>query len=273
MVSLRTNLSLDKSAAVTGGLILVLGVFLAGLAVFDLALPKPSLVLNAPINLEQANAIVHQATIHSDKRRIAITENWLQWALGKLYPPLARTQNADRLLAVSLTECSERSQILKVLAESAGHRCRFVGLNGHVVLEVETDRGWQVADPDYAVVYPVGIESLQAPASTALIRDTLAAAGHAEPQIEQYLGIVQSAEDNTVLPIGGPLSPRLAAVEAWCERLALPLPLGMVVIGASLLLGVKRRTRVPVAVDRQEYRTWPGLTPVACETSPRQPAA
>lgn len=188
----------------------------------------------AAFDLREATEHIYRGTTHSTDRRIAITENWLQWTLGQLHPPLARTQNADRLLAGQLTDCSERSLILKTLAEHSGHPCRFVGLSGHVVLEVQICDRWQVADPDYGVVYPVAITALERDGGTALLEETLQAAGHESAVVEQYRQIVQSTEDNVVLPVASPLSPRLDAIERSCIWLAVLLPLGLVIVGGLL---------------------------------------
>jgi hypothetical protein len=276
MVSLRTNLwQLRQSAALVAGLlILLLGSGLTAATVSGRIWRGSSALESAangelqsyvaslrrgttPFNLADANHKVFVATRHSDDRRIALTENWLQWSLGHVYAPLARTQNAELLMASARGDCSERSQILKTLAEDAGHRCRFAGLSGHVVLEVETARRWQVADPDYGVVFPLGIETLQRPQAEPLIRSTLARSSYPPATIELYLSIVQSAKDNVVMPVGSPLSPRLAVVERWCERLALPLPLGMILCGVALLFGYRRRRASQSARGRREL---PGPT-------------
>ena len=285
MVSLRTSMAgLRRSPAFVPAAVLAVGIGLTVLAIGgriwhaleDRHLPASAELIQfatsvqrgAPFDLGEANRAVYEGTTHSDNRRVTITESWLQWSLGKLYAPLSRTQNAYRLMAGALADCSERSQILRALVEASGHRCRFVGLDGHVVLEVETSGRWQVADPDYGVVYPVGIEALQQPAAVPLIRDTLASAGHQGPKVELYLDIVQSAENNVVLPIGSPLSPRLAVVEEWCDRLALPLPLSMIALGLVL----RRRTRRWRATTA-EYGRAVAIIPIACETGRRQPAA
>lgn len=281
MVSLRTNRwGLRHSRAAAAGVLILLGCGLTALAIAgrvkhgasladsaaDPALKNyaASLRGGAPFDLEQANRTIYLTTTHSDDRRISVTENWLQWSLGKLYPPLARTQNAERLMAGSIANCSERSQMLKTLAEGAGLRCRFVGLAGHVVLEVETGSGWQVADPDYGVIYPLGIQALQQPAAAPLIRRTLASGSHPPPTIDLYLEIVQSAEDNVIMPVGSPLSPRLAVVEHWCERLALPLPLGLLLTGLVLARAVSF-VRIRCGI----WQRVGAVNQAACESGPQ----
>ena len=204
----------------------------------------------APFDLSEATRRIYHGTTHSVQRRIAFHENWLQWTLGRLYPPLARTQNTDRLLLGGLTDCSERCQILKTLAERAGHDCRFAGLGGHVVLEVKAPSGWQVADPDYGVAYPVGIAAFQDDASTPLIVHSLSAAGYPPPTIERYHAIVQSADDNVVLPPGSPLSPRLHRVEQACSWLAIVIPLGSLLAGIAMLRATPARRRSPAEPRR-----------------------
>lgn len=245
MVSLRTNLVGKSRLARLGKGLILLGAALLALHVagtllhvatetrdpHSLAAYGAGLRRGETFELRQATREIYLGTVHSDHRRLAFTENWLQWTLGKVHPPLACTQNTDRLIAGSIANCSERSQILKTLAEEAGHECRFVGLAGHVVLEVRTPRGWQVADPDYGVVYPVGIGQLEQAGGEELVRTTLDAAGYPRLTIDRYWEIVGSRNDNVVLPIGSALSPRLDVVERACVWLALLLPLGSIGTG------------------------------------------
>ena len=76
-------------------------------------------------DLEEATWWVRMGTVHSGRREIKPTENWLQWLAGFAYPALWRTQDTEALIAGGRAECSERSMILKAIVESAGHRCRF----------------------------------------------------------------------------------------------------------------------------------------------------
>lgn len=188
----------------------------------------------ARFDLEAATHLVHGATTHSDERRIGITENWLQWLGGKCYPPLSRIQSTKRLLANQLANCSERAQILKSLAETAGLSCRFVGLNGHVVLEVKQGGRWVVADPGYDVVFSASLSDLEQPTAAPGIRARLLAAGYAPETVENYLAIVQSPGDNVVLPVGSALSPRLYRAEIACAWLAWLFPLGSILCGLRL---------------------------------------
>lgn len=107
---------------------------------------------NERFELSDATTRVYQGIVHQEPRYVAPGENWLQAALGLIYGPIKKTQDTNRLLAGGIANCSERSQILKTIAESAGYQCRFVGLQGHVVLEVLDGDRWRMADPDYGVV-------------------------------------------------------------------------------------------------------------------------
>jgi hypothetical protein len=258
MVSLRTNLV--WKARIGMGLVLggaaLLTLHVAGTWLHlttescephSLAAYVAGLRRGQPFELDRATREVYLGTVHSDHRRLAFTENWLQWTLGKVHPPLACTQDTNRLIAGSIANCSERSQILKTLAEEAGHECRFVGLSGHVVLEVRTPRGWQVADPDYGVVYPVGITQLEQAEGEPLVRTTLGAAGRPRLTIDRYWQIVGSRSDNVVLPIGSPLSPRLDVVERGCIWLALLLPLASIGAGVVLRRMATGRSRTTAA--------------------------
>jgi hypothetical protein len=191
----------------------------------------------APFDLEKATRVVHQGTVHSDDRRIGLAENWLQWSLGRWYPPLSHVQNTRRLVSGGLANCSERAQILKSLAENTGHACRFVGLNGHVVLEVQWHGVWRVVDPDYGVVYDADLNELQTSVGLSQVRDKLAEAGYDSATIDRYVDILGSTKDNVVLPVGRPLSPRLFALEAACGWMAWVMPVCSVMLGACALWG------------------------------------
>jgi hypothetical protein len=158
-------------------------------------------------------------------------ENWLQAALGLIYRPIKTTQDTDRLLAGGIANCSERSQILKTIAESADYPCRFVGLQGHVVLEVLDGDRWRMADPDYGVVFDRGVESLASPEHQPDVVAALASRGYPSQTIVSYLELLQSTNDNQFLPIGSPLSPRLYKLEQACNWLIYILPTTAILVG------------------------------------------
>jgi hypothetical protein len=163
----------------------------------------------------------------------------MQWALGLVYPPLARSQDTKRLIAGRLANCSERSQILKTIAEAAGCECRFVGLQGHVILEVRFQDQWHVADPDYGVVFPHSISQVEQEEYQPIVREQLSHAGHNPVAIENYVALLNSRHDNAILPSGSPLSPRLYTVEQLCRRLTWVIPLTL--LGCGWLLSSRAK--------------------------------
>lgn len=291
MVSLRNSLpALRRGALVTGRIALLVGVGLLLLNALGLAVHSrstnhssqngslreyvASLRTGAAFDLGEATRRIYLGTTHSDARRIAVTENWLQWALGRIYPPLSRTQDTDRLIAGNLANCSERSQILKDLAECAGCDCRFAGLSGHVVLEVKLPRGWHVADPDYGVVYPLGIAELQQAKNQRLVGQTLYSAGYSRPVIERYIQILQSTEDNVVLPVRSPLSPRLDLAERACHWLVWLIPWGCILFSAAAQMAFLRSAfadRLKLSGSNRKSVSGLGVATAAC--SPSQAAS
>ena len=163
----------------------------------------------------------------------------LQFGLGLLYEPLSRTQDSARLLDGGGANCSERCAILKVICEAAGYRCRYAGLEGHVVLEVRWRGRWHTADPDYGVVFASGVHDLADPKCEKLITSRLAERGYSQATIQHYLAILQSTGNNRVLAEGVELSPRLMRIERICRWAIWILPL-VLLVGGSWLLRTNR---------------------------------
>lgn len=187
-------------------------------------------------DLDRAMQLIQRATVHSDERRISFAENWLQWTMGYAYPPAARIQSTDALILGGVANCSERSQILKSLAESAKIPCRFVGLSGHVVLEMQLEpETWWTVDVDYGIVYPITVDQLAHPSSEACMRDELLSRGYAPAVIERYVSIFRTQDDNLVLPVGRSLSPRLEMLEQACRWGVWGLPLALLSLGGGLI--------------------------------------
>lgn len=189
-------------------------------------------------DLEEATWWVRMGTVHSGRREIKPTENWLQWLAGFAYPALWRTQDTKALIAGGRAECSERSMILKAIVESAGHRCRFIGLSGHVMLEVEWEGGWRVADPELGIVFGESFAELQREESLGQVEARLVGVGLRPHEVAHYLEILASADDNVTLPVGAALSPRLMFIERVLKPLACLFP------ALSLSLGLTLRRRV-----------------------------
>jgi hypothetical protein len=189
----------------------------------------------ASFNLRTANQLVYANTTHDDNRRISFTENWMQWCLGQFYDPILQTQDTASIIRGNRANCSGRCQVLKSFAEAAGLECRFVGLNGHVVLEVKDGARWRVADPDYNVVYNQSLDELKQPDSQNVIRRALRGR-YSRQAIKTYTEIFQSAEDNVRLPIGEALSPRLNWMEQTLKWLVWLTPLPFLLFGQILAL-------------------------------------
>lgn len=193
----------------------------------------------ATFDLNKATLVVHQSTSHNSTRLIGWHENWVQWIAGFAYAPLRRTQNTDLLIAGQNAECSERAQILKTMAEEFGQQCRFVGLGGHVVLEVATESDWQVADPEFGLTFPVNTTRLADECQQSSIEQALRSRDVNEEQIANYVQIIQSQDDNVRLPIGESLSPRLKLAEEACAWLAWIIPIACYVSALGYFISAR----------------------------------
>lgn len=186
--------------------------------------------------LAEATDVVYKGTTHDRIRYIEFRENWVQWLVGSLYAPLRRTQDTNLLIRGGVAECSERSQILKTIAEDRGYRCRFVGLGGHVLLEVFIDNQWHVADPEFGLIFLRNASDLAEKKHEEEIRNALQARNIHHDQIEHYLAIVQSKEDNLRMSIGQSISPRLKVLEEICKWLSWFIPVACLVASFSYFL-------------------------------------
>jgi hypothetical protein len=171
----------------------------------------------------RACRLVHSMTEHRIDRRIDPTENWVQWTLGQFYPPLLRTRDPDRILEKGYGDCSERVVVLRTLAMRSGLPSRIVGLGGHVVLEIFANGKWFTADPDYGVVYVGTVEEL-ARCDPDYLANPLLDAGYPKHQIDAYIQILQSNDDNIAMPIDSPISPRLYWLEEMSGFVLLAMP-------------------------------------------------
>ena len=189
---------------------------------------KLKALLDTPMHsfsLEYVNQIVFETLVHSDSRRVLPQENWLLWAAGVFYEPLGRTQLPSRIVAGGGGLCNELSAVVNEVAMINGLQTRFIGLSGHVVAEVKTADGWQIADPDYGVVYPHGLKEMEKADMTPLIVNELAGKGYTPWKIDKYLTILQSADDNTTQSVNTAISPRLYAAELLAEWLKWIIPM------------------------------------------------
>lgn len=195
-----------------------------------------------PFDLEEATLAVYNGTSHTTPRFIQVHENWVQWIGGKIHAPLRRTQHTALLINGQIAECSERAQILKTIAEKHGHLCRFVGLGGHVVLEVAMDHVWHVADPEFGLTFPVSITKLSDQNREASIIEALRRRNIHEEQISNYLHILQSEKDNTRLRIGEAISPRLELIENISGWLTWLIPLACYISALGYFISARSGT-------------------------------
>ncbi len=175
-------------------------------------------------DLDVVNEAIFNSIIHSDQRRIQIYENWLLWLAGKFYEPLSRTQNSERIVAGEGGICSEVAAVMNSIAIRNGLNARFIGLNGHVISEVQTVNGWRIADPDYGVTYPGSLKLLEGENGPVIIRNVLKAKGYRKDTIDSIIYFFQSSEDNVVFDVGVALSPRLYKFEIFAEWLKWIIP-------------------------------------------------
>jgi hypothetical protein len=183
-------------------------------------------------DLEDVNDTIFESIIHSDKMKIHLFDNWLLWLGGRFYEPLSRTQNPRRIISGGGGLCSEVSAVLNSIARLNGFETRYIVLNGHVVSEIRTEYGWRVADPDYGVTYPVGLETLEKNDGAPLMRQLLRNRGYDENTIDLYIQQFQSSEDNMVTDVDVALSPRLNTIELASEWLKWIIPTLIIILGA-----------------------------------------
>lgn len=195
---------------------------------------------------EICRQLTHQTFLslaHRDNRRIDWDENYLQWLAGLIYSEAGRVQLSDQVLNGQAALCSKAC---RVLADQL-HRfddngqpiaTRLVGLSGHVVLEVQCQERWFLADPDFGIFVEASVQELAQDFSPAAA--ALAERGFNSESIELYRDCLVSTDDNETKPVGQPLSPRLYAL-AWHTRwLAWVIP--GVLIGIAVFFRRRLRT-------------------------------
>lgn len=184
-------------------------------------------------DIRNVSNTIFESIAHNDKRRISIFENYLLWLAGKFYYPLGKTQDPYRIVSGGEGICSEVSMLFNSIARLNGYEARFVGLNGHVVSEIKTDHGWYVVDPDYGVVYPVGLEVLESEAGIPMMTTMLSERGFSKATIQSYIQFFHSSEDN-VIASGAALSPRLYLIERLSDWLKWIVPVLLIVLGGMI---------------------------------------
>lgn len=177
------------------------------------------------------NKEIFRSIAHSDKRKIQLYENWVLWLAGKFYEPLADTQMPERIVSGEGALCSEASAVFNSIAKLNGVKARFIGLDGHVVSEVQTDKGWRVVDPDYGVIYPVSFQDLKKKQGASIIRNELKKSNYDEEVINWHIQTYQSSQQAFISPVDIAISPRLYVVELASGWLKWIIPLMLLIYG------------------------------------------
>ncbi len=193
-------------------------------------------------DVRHATDLVFESLIHSGNRRIDIRENWLLWGLGLIYEPISRTQSPKRIVSGGVAICSEAAEVLNHLSNINGHSSRFIGLDGHVISEIQVDNKWYLADADYGITFPVGyleLINMDATESYQILQSLLNERGFDEERVKLYSEVLFTAGNNTVQNIQEKQSPRLW----YIENIALPLKWGLTLIFGLISLVIYKNSR------------------------------
>lgn len=190
--------------------------------------------------LEHTTDLIFKTIQHSEYRSVQIYENWLFWLMGRFSDSFIRTQNPRRLAAGQHALCGEVAILLNSIMEAGNHNTRLVYLGGHVVSEVETRTGWQIADPDYGVTYKADLKTLEGPRGPEIMREALSAAGYGEKKIDNYVSIFKSAADNIYAETSRYLNPRINILEVITDYLKWIIPLIFLAFSVPFKKVVKR---------------------------------
>jgi hypothetical protein len=268
----RAILTMYAALAIVGAVLLivdVVGLFVplrndaiyaepnAGFGLGDLTLPAAGLraaLVRQPA--EAADAYVRRSAVAVQqglahywrpeqaaryRLHLPIWENWVLWALGFWQPQafgLYEFCDPARALDRGVGLCSQHA-ILEVDAlHRAGIPAQIIGSRRHVLVTAEVTPGvWWLVDPDYGVVVPQDLSTVQArpeliaaayrPTDVALLTDVYATETFARyPDIAAYCGARLPIENlaymfKWVLPLLalalGAL-PWLALAPEWCSR-------------------------------------------------------
>jgi hypothetical protein len=103
-----------------------------------------------------------------------------------------RSQEPSRIVDQGWGLCSDKVAVLTDIALSQGIDARSIGLNGHVVAELEVEPGkWRLIDPAYELIFPASYEELTT-THTHLLYEKYASEGSTVP------AMFLSTADNTI---------------------------------------------------------------------------
>lgn len=189
-------------------------------------------------------AAINDRLIHGDSDH-GFFSNWVMWSLGFLNDNVGLARTPDVLLRTQASGlCSEASYLMVAAAKREGLPARHVGLNGHVVAEIEIDGTWHLYDPDMDVRSGM---SRDGESFGDFNIDTLAAdsvlAHKAYPA--KYAAMIASTDDNKT---GAPYAQfnvgaqRLMQLEQLAEWLKFAIPVIGFLVAAGIVRWAKKRT-------------------------------
>lgn len=187
-------------------------------------------------DLEEINALVFETIFHTDSRKYSLSENYLLYFGGFIHEYISSPQYPQSIIRGGGGLCSEISAVLKHILGEADVTARFIGLQGHVVLEVELDEKRVVADPDYGIVYEYPLEELEERGEE-IIPPLLEEVGYPGDMVEPVVEVFTDSEGNVVLREGEHLSGRLYIIERTAGFLKWLIPAGFLLLGGK---GLKR---------------------------------
>ncbi len=183
-------------------------------------------------DLEEINEIVFERIFHTDKRKYSFTENYLLYLGGFFHEYISSPQNPKAIIKGGGGLCNEISAVLRHILRKAGVPARYIGLQGHVALEVKIEDEWVVADPDYGVVYAYSLAELEE-SGDEIIPGVLEEAGYPDEMIEQVVEVFLDSDENVILPAGRELSLRLSLIEKTAGYLKWLIPAGLLFLGIA----------------------------------------
>jgi hypothetical protein len=168
--------------------------------------------------LTNAHRVVSDALAHGDAVRLHPAHSWTLWLAAAFSgDQLMATQDPQTIASAGSAICSQSARVLQSIASKAGLSTRFISFDGHVVLEVETEGRWLVADTDFGILYPFALEGLVDRRNTTLVRSLLSERGIESSAINGYLEIIHSGSE-VRHPVGEPHEPipeRYEKVSIW----------------------------------------------------------
>lgn len=155
--------------------------------------------LNDSNKIVQATFLVNRSMAHywfSNKVtnyniKIPVYENYLLFLLARIYPKRYLKYefcNWKRAIERGVGLCSQHVIVEMGVLNKLGIKNRVVGLSGHIVLTAEYQPNkWLIADPDFGVVVPVSIDSIQK--NTAIIGNYYKRSGYNSDQTAFLIGV------------------------------------------------------------------------------------